>query len=35
MTRDENKNKIQLETNNVNKTIADKRRGMKSKEKIN
>jgi hypothetical protein len=33
MTRDENKNKIQLETNNVKKTIADKRRGMKSKKK--
>ena len=35
MTRDENKNKIQLETINVNKTIVDKRRGMESKEKIN
>jgi hypothetical protein len=33
MTRDENKNKIQLETNNVKKPIADKRRGKKTKKK--
>ena len=35
MTRDENKNKIQLETINVNKTIAVKRRRTVSKEKGN
>jgi hypothetical protein len=35
MIRDEIKNKIQLETINVNKTIANKRRGIESKEKIN
>jgi hypothetical protein len=35
MIRDEIKNKIQLETINVNKTIENKRRWIESKEKIN
>jgi hypothetical protein len=35
MTKDEIENKIQLEIINVNKTIANNRRGTKSKEKIN
>jgi hypothetical protein len=35
MTRDWIENKIQLEIINVNKTIANKRRGIESKEKIN
>ena len=34
MIMNEIKNKIQLETINVNKTIANKRRWIKSKEKI-
>ena len=33
MIKDEIENKIQLETININKTIANKRRGTKSKEK--
>jgi len=35
MTRDEIKNKIQLEIINVNTEITNKRRETKSKEKIN
>jgi hypothetical protein len=35
MIRDEIKNKIQLVTINVNKTIANKRRRIGSKERIN
>jgi hypothetical protein len=35
MIRDEIENKIQIETINVNKTIANIRRGIESKEKIN
>jgi hypothetical protein len=35
MTRDEIENKIQLEIIIVNKTIANKRRETRSKEKIN
>jgi len=35
MIRNGIKNKIQLETINVNKTIANKRRRIESKEKIN
>jgi hypothetical protein len=35
MTKDEIENKIQLEIINVNKTIANNRRGTESKEKIN
>ena len=35
MTRDEMKNKIHLETTNVNKKNANKRRGTGLKEKIN
>jgi hypothetical protein len=35
MTRDEMKNKIHLETTNVNKKNVNKRRGIESKEKIN
>jgi hypothetical protein len=35
MTRDWIENKIQWEIINVNKTIANKRRGIESKEKIN
>jgi hypothetical protein len=35
MTNDEIKNKIQLEIINVNRTIGNKKRWTKSKEKIN
>jgi hypothetical protein len=35
MTRDEIKNKIQLEITNVNKKIANKRTGIEFKDKIN
>jgi len=35
MSRNEIKNKIQLEIINVNNTIANKIRGIESKEKIN
>jgi hypothetical protein len=35
MTRDEIENKIQLEIININKTIANKKRGIEPKEKIN
>jgi site-specific DNA-adenine methylase len=35
MIRDEIENKIQIEIINVNKTIANKRRETRSKEKIN
>jgi uncharacterized protein YeeX (DUF496 family) len=35
MTRDEIKNKIQLEITNVNKKISNKRRGIEFKDKIN
>ena len=35
MTNDEIKNEIQLEIINVNRTIANKKRWTKSKEKIN
>jgi len=35
MIRNGIENKIQLETINVNKTIANKRKGIESKEKIN
>jgi hypothetical protein len=35
MTKDEIENKIQLEIINVNKIIANNRRGTESKEKIN